>query len=196
MKKIIGILVALGLVLSMAVMATPVAADVTSADVDVSTTDCEYDDGVYNITFNTTASLTEGVHSVCIDFPADTSFVATFPEDGDITIGDGIAAGDDVFASEVTVAGTEVCFLVPAHYLAGPIEVIFDDVVVNPAAGDYTLDVWTSRAPDSTPVASQSYTIVPAISIYDFAFNFSATYAELPLNFVPPLKACGSGGEI
>ena len=186
MKKIIGILVALGLVLSLGVMATPVAADVTTADVVVTLTRCEFDDASYNITFNTTASLTEGVHCVCIDFPAGTSFVGTFPEDGDIVIN-----GDDVFADEVTIDGTEVCFLVPAHYNAGPTWVFFDDVVVNPAAGTYTLDVYTCRAPDSTPVASNPYVILPAVAEYEFTVDFSPTYPGLPVGFVPPMKACG-----
>jgi hypothetical protein len=188
-KKIIGILVALGLVLSLGVMATPVAADVTTPDVTVSNTRCEFDEGDYTITFNTTASLTEGYTCVCVVFPAGTTFVDTFPDaDGEITIN-----GIDVFAAEVTVDGTEVCFLTPTDFDSGdnPIDVVFTDVVVNPPAGDYTLDVYTCRAPDSTPVASNEYTILPAVAEYEFVIDFSPTYEGLPVGFVPPMKACG-----
>jgi hypothetical protein len=163
-KKIIGILVALGLVLSLGVMATPVAADVTTPNVTVSNTRCEFDEGDYTITFNTTASLTEGYTCVCVVFPAGTTFVDTFPDaDGEITIGNATLTVD-VFADEVTVDGTEVCFLTPVDF-AGyqEITVFFDQVVVNPAAGDYTLDVYTCRAPDATPVRPMNTPFCPLL---------------------------------
>jgi hypothetical protein len=101
-KKIIGILVALGLVLSLVVMATPVAAKVSGVTANVANSDCACSVGTYTITFNITASLTQGVHCVCVKFPAGTTVPATY-KDGDITI-----ETEDVFGSEVTVSGTEV----------------------------------------------------------------------------------------
>jgi hypothetical protein len=174
-------------VLSLSAIATPVAADVTQPQVTVAP-NCACADAVYTITFNTTASLTEGVHSVCIEFPAGTTVPATFA-DGDITIN-----GSPVFGSEVTVSGTTVCFLVPGDELAGPITVIFTAAadLENPCTpGSYTLFVWTDRAPDSTPVESAAYTIAPATSSYAFTVDFSPTYPGIAEGFVPPFKACG-----
>jgi hypothetical protein len=188
-KKIIGILVALGLVLSLTVMAMPVAAKVTQPQVSLEE-NCACTISGYNITFNITASLTEGVHCVCVKFPAGTTVPTEF-ETGDIKI-----EGADVFGSEVTVSGTTVCFLPPADYTTGanPILVEFDSSagIVNPCiAGKYKLEVYTCREPDSTPVLSAPYTIVPCISDYIFAIDFSPTYPGINSNFVPPFKACG-----
>jgi len=193
-KKIIGILVALGLVLSLTVMATPVAAKVEGVTAKVFSTNCACSTGCYNITFNISASLTEGVGCVCIKFPAGTSVPATGTawKDGDIKI-----AGVDVFGSEVTVTGTEVCFIPPAHLLPAtdnPITVEFTSKagIVNPCtAGKYQLEVKTCRAPDSTYVKSAKYTIVPCISEYGFVWDSGPTYAGIAEGFVPPFKACG-----
>jgi hypothetical protein len=184
-RKIISILVALGLVLAMSAVATPVAADVTQPQVSLSNY-CACADSVYNITFNTTASLTEGVHSVCVEFPAGTTVAGTFAT-GDILIN-----STPVFGSEVTVSGTTVCFLTPVDFAAGPILVEFTDGIENPCTpGPYTLFVNTDRAPDATPVESASYTIQPAISSYEFVVDFSVTYPGLAEDFIPPFKACG-----
>jgi hypothetical protein len=184
--------VALGLVLGLSVMATPVSADVTTPGVTVTNTDCACaSNATYTITFNTTASLTEGVHSICINFPAGTTVPATGAawENGDITVN-----ATDVFGSEVTVTSTKVCFLVPTDFAAGPLTVVFTDDanIKNPCtAGTYNLYVNTSRAPDSTPVKSADYIIKPAVSTYKFVKDFSVTYPGLAPDFIPPLKACG-----
>jgi hypothetical protein len=188
-RKIISILVALGLVLGLSVMATPVSADVTQPQVTLGSY-CACADSSYTITFNISASLTEGVHEVCIEFPAGTTVPTSFA-DGDITI-----EGIDVFGSEVTVSGTTVCFLTPTDFDAGdnPIEVIFtnDADLANPCTpGPYTLFVSTSRAPDATPVESATYTIQPAVSSYEFVVDFGETYPGIADDFVPPFKACG-----
>ena len=190
MKKIISILIALGLVLSLTVMATPVAAKVTQPQVVVYDTNCACSIGTYNITFNITASLTEGVHCICVAFPAGTTVPDTY-KDGEITI-----KGDSVFGSEVTVDGTTVCFLPPRHYTVAdnPIEVHFTGAagIINPCtAGKYQLEVYTCREPDSTPVLSNKYTIVPCISEYGFAWDAGPTYPGIAKGFVPPYKACG-----
>jgi len=186
-RKIISILVALGLVLGLSVMATPVSANVTTPAVTLSNY-CACAGAAYNISFNTTASLTEGVHSVCIEFPAGTT-VPTAYEAGDILIN-----GVPVFVSEVTVTGTKVCFLTPVDFPAGPILVQFviGAGIKNPCvAGAYKLKVSTSRAPDATPVESAAYTIVPAVSDYVWLLDFSPTYPGIAPEFVPPFKACG-----
>ena len=191
-RKTLSIVLALAMVLAMSAIATPVAAKVVNVKVDVDP-NCAGQIGVYNISFNTSASLTEGVHCVCIKFPAGTVVPASgFPVpwfNGDIMIN-----GDPVFGSEVTVTGTEVCFLVPDDYDAGYIEVIFTDdaCIINPAAGKYQLEVYTCREPDSTPVKNLDfYTIIPCFSSYVWEWDSSPMFPGIASDFVPPFKACG-----
>jgi len=195
-RKIIRILLALSVVLGLMVAATPVAAKVTTPAV-VVTGNCACTPGVYNITFNITASLTQGVHSVSIKFPAGTTFKPYTGawKNGYITIN-----GYSVFGAEVTVTGTEVTFLVPVQqFEAVPmaIEVIFTSNagVINPCTpGKYQLEVKTSRAPDSTYVLSNKYTIVPCMSSYIFDWDSNPSYPGIASGFVPPFKACGQNG--
>jgi hypothetical protein len=190
-RKIISILLALGLVLGLSAIATPVAADVTEPEVTLGNP-CACETSSYTIVFNITASLTEGVGCVCIKFPAGTTVPATF-ETGDITINT-----EDVHAEEITVTGTEVCFIPPAHVDdPGPVTVVFttDAGIKNPCdPGPYKLEVKTCRAPDADYVESEEYVIQPATSTYAFTFDFSPTYAGLAEGFVPPLKECGQEG--
>ena len=191
MRKIISILVALGLVLAMSAVATPVAADVSEPQVTLSSY-CACADSAYNITFNTTASLTEGVHSVCVEFPAGTTVPATFAA-LDIVID-----GSPVFPGEITVTGNTVCFLVPVHIPAGAILVEFTlgADLENPCTpGPYTLFVSTDREPDSTPVESATYTIQPATESYEFMVDFGVTYPGIAKDFIPPFKACGQNSS-
>jgi hypothetical protein len=179
------------LVLSLSAIATPAAA-LTQPQVTVTNTDCACDTGVYNITFNTTASLTEGVHSVCVEFPAGTTVPTSFGA------GEVIFSGTAVFPSEITVSGQVVCFIVPIDFAAGPQYVTFTKGadIGNPCTpGDYTLWVWTDRAPDATPVESAKYTIKPAYSAYAFAVDFSDTYPGIATGFIPPFKACGQNNS-
>jgi hypothetical protein len=190
-KKIISILLALGVVLSLTVIATPVAADVTEPEVVVGNP-CACETSAYNITFNISASLTEGVGCVCVEFPEGTTVPATF-QTGDIVIN-----SEDVFAEEITVDGTTVCFIPPADVDdPGPVLVEFttDAGIKNPCvADDYTLFVWTCRAPDSEPVESEEYEIIPQYSEYAFVVDFGLTYPGIAVDFVPPFKACGQNG--
>jgi hypothetical protein len=194
-RKIFSIIVALGLVLGLLMMAAPTAAQVCEEEVmaEVSVDPpCACADAAYNITFNTSASLTEGFNHVCVKFPAGTTIPAAF-DDGDILVGLSSGAGDPVFGSEVTVTGTQVCFLVPEDITAGEILVQFtlNAGIENPCTpDDYVLTVWTDRAPDSTPLEGE-YTIVPAYTTFGFLYDFSATYPGVAFGFVPPMKACG-----
>jgi hypothetical protein len=203
-RKIISIMVTLGLVLGLVVMAAPAAAQVCEdllGPIVLVTPPCACAEAVYNITFNITASLTEGVGCVCVQFPAGTKVPASF-ETGDIQIGVG-ASLVDVYAEEITVTGTKVCFVPPADITGAtatsPLEisVIFNDGagitgIENPCVpGDYTLSVWTCRAPDSTPQVSLEYEIIPAVATFGFVFDFRYTYPDLALGFVPPFQACG-----
>ena len=195
MRKIFSILIALGLVLGLTVMATPVSAAVSGVSVSVAP-NCAGAAAAYNVTFNISASLTQGVHSVCIEFPAGTTVPTTFVT-GKIKI-----EGVSVFGTEVTVTGQKVCFLVPATFEptpANPILVEFaaDAGLKNPLTpgATYKVKVNTSRAPDSTPVESAAYTIAPAISAYGFEWDSNPTYPGIAVGFIPPFKACGQGGN-
>jgi hypothetical protein len=195
-RKIFSIVITLGLVLGLSLIAMPAAAwdcvvGVPVADVVVDP-DCACEEAAYNISFNTSASLTEGVHSVCIEFPAGTTIPDEFGEDTVFISVDGnphVA----VFPDEITVTGTTVCFIVPVSFDAGEILVEFtiDAGLENPCdPDDYSLWVYTDRAPDSTPLEGE-YTIVPAVASYAFLFDFNDTYPGILSGFVPPFRACG-----
>jgi hypothetical protein len=157
MKKIISILVALGLVLGLSGMATPASANITMATVVVNPP-CAGEKAAYNITFNITASLTAGVHSITIKFPTGTVIPTPVPDDAIFINAAGVTLSPSVFGSEVTVSGTTVTFLVPMHLdpaTDNPITVMFLNkvtdpkwAITNPPAGTYNVYVNTSRAPD------------------------------------------------
>jgi len=109
---------------------------------------CEMIIAEYTITFNITAALHSGTHSITIRFPEDTTVPQTGWQTGYITVN-----GHDVFGLEVTVVATRVSFLVPQYVASGTVTVVFneDAGIVNPPAGWYYIYVNTSRAPDSTP---------------------------------------------
>jgi len=115
---------------------------------------CEGMTAEYTITFNITADLHSGVHSITVFFPEGTTVPQTGWQTGDITVN-----GHDVFGVEVTVVGTEVTFLVPQYVALGTVTVVFkeDAGIVNPPAGSYYLYVNTSRAPDATPMRVGTY---------------------------------------
>jgi hypothetical protein len=197
-RKIISILVALGLVLALSAVATPVAAKITGVSFTV-VPNCAGQVGVWNISFTTSASLTEGLHEVCIVFPDGTEIPPTgaYPagawKKGDIEM-DGI----DVFAEEITVTGTTVCFLVPVDFTAGAHFVTFtsDACIVNPPPSWKYVSVYTSREPDSTPVASlYPKKIIPCESSYGFYWDSSPTYPGIAPYFVPPFKMCGQANN-
>jgi hypothetical protein len=187
-RKIISILVALGLILAMSAVATPVSAAVSGVSVSL-TNYCACAAAGYNVTFNISADLHSGTHSVSIEFPAGTTVPASFAT-GKIKIG-----GNPVFGTEVTVDGTKVTFLVPVDIIApGAVTVEFaaDAGLKNPCDdGPYKVKVNTSRAPDSTPVESAAYTIQPATETFEFEYDFGPTYPGIAKDFVPPFKACG-----
>jgi hypothetical protein len=199
-RKILSIVLALAVVLSLsAVFTAPVAADVSGVHVDFDPA-CACQPAVYNVTFNLSASLTQGVGCVNIQFPAGTTFDPTGGawDDGYILIGPAAnaSAAVEVFGAEVTVTGTTVSFIPPADFEVtdNPILVQFtaDAGVTNPCTpGKYYVYVSTCRAPDATPVKSNRITIVPCFSTYMIAWDSSPTYAGIAPDFVPPFKACG-----
>jgi hypothetical protein len=196
-RKIIHILVAVGLVLGLLVMAAPAAAAVKAVTVVKVDPECACCNATYNITFNISASLTQGVHQICIQFPEGTGVPAasTF-KTGDIYVNDVAVFKGEVTVTPIAGNGTKVCFLVPISFEVGdnPIRVFFASGagIVNPCtAGKKYLYVSTTRAPDSTLVKSKAYTIKPYYSTYDFTWDSSPTYPGLAEEFVPPFRECG-----
>jgi hypothetical protein len=116
--------------------------------------DCEGTMAEYTITFNITADLHSGVHSITILFPEGTTVPKTGWQSGDITVNN-----HDVFGVEVTVVATKVTFLVPHYIASGTVTVIFKEYagIVNPPAGSYYLYVNTNRTPDTTPMRLGPY---------------------------------------
>jgi hypothetical protein len=173
-KKIISILVALGLVLGLSVMATPASANMIMATVVVNPP-CAGEKAAYNITFNITASLTAGVHSITIKFPTGTVIPTPVPDDAIFINAAGVTLSPSVFGSEVTVSDTTVTFLVPMHLdpaTDNPITMMFLNkvtdpkwTITNPPAGTYNVYVSTSRAPDmglaTTPLVLADVIEVP-----------------------------------
>ena len=203
MKKIIGILIVLGLVLSMTVMATPVMAKVSKAVVGITNTNCAADWGTYNITFNVTADLLDGTTIVTIVFPSDTdlSKVKTIKVEN-IGAPGSIAT---VPATEFTVSGQTLTFYSPLHVVVAnnPVVSVIIETdrathgIKNPTVGStkYTVDVNTSAPVDSTPVTSNKYTIKPMYSTYKLVWDSSPTYPGLVEDFVPPFKVCGQNSS-
>jgi len=155
-KKIISILVALGLVLGLTVMATPVMAqtEVTNLNVTV-TLPVACNTSCYNVTFMNTNAISFG-QWIRVVFPAGTDL-------------SGVAAGT------ITINGTACWTLNPAgpnaldikHGIAGGIAAgsgveVYICNVANPPAGPHTLTVMTETDPD--PVTA-SFTINAGASV-------------------------------
>jgi hypothetical protein len=166
MGKIFSILLALALVLSMGlVTGMPVQAAVSQPEVTVSPVRTG-EVAEYTIVFSITASLTAGVHSITVEFPADT----TVPGTGNYSTGDITINANNVSSGDITVAGQKVTMVTPINIVApATVTVVFTigANITNPTAtGDYTLKVNTSRPADQTPVVSAEYAIrdVPTVT--------------------------------
>ena len=203
MRKIFSILVVLGLVLSMVVMSTPVAAKVTagSPPVLVNPT-CENVLATYTLNFTITGSLDPGSNYIFVEFPAGTVVPTTgWTTAGRIQVSVNGGAFVNVLVGEIFPAGQIVSFMVPI-FMPNTSQVLvrFNSTATfgirNPAPGRYRINVWTDRPADATPVAlptapALGYLIVPTTSTYKLAVDFGATYPGIAPGFIPPFKACG-----
>jgi len=178
MKKVISIIVALALMLSLSIVATPVLADVTAADVIVNPK-YQGEEAEYTITFNITGELTGGLHTIAVKFPESTHVPATATfETGDITVRTG-AVTSPVLKGEVTVVGTTVTFYAPVFVPVGEVVVVFTKAagIKNPPQETYnynTYNLWvnTSRPADQTAIKSKPYIIVLGpYSHYKFVYD-------------------------
>lgn len=164
MRKIFSILLVLALVLSVGlVTGIPVQAAVSQPQVTVSPVRINAT-AEYTIVFSITASLTAGVHSITVDFPAATTVPGSYTT-GDITIN-----ANNVSSGDTSVAGQKVTMVTPITIVApATVTIVFttDAGIINPTTtGDYQLKVNTSRPADQTPVESEEYAIrdVPTVT--------------------------------
>jgi hypothetical protein len=195
-RKIISILVTVGLVLAFSVVAVPTTGAACNATVALSN-DCAGHAGtVYTIDFTAPVTLLPVNDMISVEFGAGTTF--SFSADADITVevnGGGANPVDDIDA--VVVTGTRIEFAVPAAtgtiFPGDSVELVISKVANPGVAGDYelTLDYDLACCAGVT-FDCADYTIVPAISTYGFFWDSSPTYdADIAFDFVPPFKVCG-----
>jgi hypothetical protein len=192
-RKIISILVALGMILGLSVMAVPTAGATTcDADVSLSSACASATGVVYTITFEATKTLLAGNDKLSFEFGAGTTF-GTFVLT-DVTVNDGGGAVDVPLAN-IAKSGAHLEFLIPAGVFidAGDTVTVVIKKVVNPAVdGDYTMSLdyeFACCGPED--FGCGEYTITPKYSEYDFVWDSNPTYPGIAVGFVPPFKACG-----
>jgi len=149
-KKIISILVALGLVLGLTVMATPVMAQpgVTNLQVAVDLP-VALETTCYNITFTATNALSYG-QWIRVTFPAGTDLTAVGV--GTVTVNGTVPAN----VNNVGPTGIDVQHNIAAGIPAGCFVEVYICAVANAPAGAYTMTVITET--DTEPVTA-SFTI-------------------------------------
>ncbi len=187
MRKILSIVLALGMILALSTMAVPTAAAAPCALVTVAPA-CAGASATYTIVYNTSVSLTPGNDRLSFDFGAGTTF-------GTFVAGDIKVNTVNVDLTTVVKSGTHLEFAVPGAGLivAGTTMTVVIAKVVNPGvAGTYTLGLDYKLVCCAAVVfCSVDYTIIPAASTYGFLWDSSMTYNGIALGFVPPFKVCG-----
>ncbi len=204
MKKIISILVALGVILGMTTMAAPVAAapcvcpttlpSVTVIDL-LAPPFCaggisNYQVGPYTIPI----AYLENTDWFALKFPDGTDLSGVTP--GGITLN---SAWNGVSSPTIiNVVGTELFIKVPAGW-GWPVTPANDTLtitvngVVNPATPD-TYCLYAGYMDDcctATYTNCGEYDVIPYYCTLDLVFDFSPTYYGLAEGFIPPFKACG-----
>lgn len=195
MRKILSILLALGMVLGLSAMAAPAAA--LTCTVPVAAADAQFCAGgtdTYIIGgFAAPVTLTAPNDKLSVDFPTGTSLAGV------------AAAGVLVNAvavptADITVSGTHLEVKIPVAlgttFPAGFVFTLTINGVVNTAtAGPATLNLdYKLVCCDAVVFACGTFTVAPAISTLNFIFDFSPSYAGIAEGFVPPFKACGQNG--
>jgi len=187
-RKIISILVALGLVLAFSAVAMPTsAANTCNGTVEI-TDICASAEATYTINFTAPVTLTPGNDLLSVTFGAGTSLAGVNASDVTVVLP---AAGSP---TSVTISGNHIEFPIPGAALifAGTsVSVVIDDVV-NPPGGDYNLvlDYKLVCCP-AVDFCTVAYHINLAINTYSLMVDFGDTYPGIAQDFVPPFKACG-----
>lgn len=192
MRKIISILLALGLVLAFSAVAMPATAATCTATV-APASSCAGATVTYTITTTAPVTLLAVNDRLSVNFTAGTTFGATFAA-ADITV-NGLAVASFV------KTGTHLDFPIPAAVgtlLPGAAISIVVGKVINPVtAGTKTLSLdYKLNCCAETDFCVATYTILPAINTYSLTVDFSATYPGIAEDFVPPFKACGQNDSL
>jgi len=195
-RKIISILVTVGLVLAFSVVAMPTTGAACGATATLDNYCAGHAGTVYTIDFTAPVTLLPVNDFISVEFGAGTTF--SFSADADITVevnAGGANPVDDIDA--VVITGTRIEFAVPAAtgtiFPGDSVELVVSKVANPGVAGDYqlTLDYDLACCAGVT-FDCADYTIVPAISTYGFFWDSSPTYdADIAFDFVPPFKVCG-----
>ena len=197
MRKIISILVALGLVLAFSVVAMPAttgaAAPTCTGNVTLSS-ECAAATGVtYTIDFVAANTLFAGNDGLSFEFGAGTTFGTQVL--GDVTVNVNAGGAVSVPLAAITKAAPDLSFTLPAgvNIVPGDVIQVIIKKVSNPAvAGPYTLNLdYQLVCCDPVVFDCANYTIKPAKSSYALMVDFDATYPGIAEDFVPPFKACG-----
>jgi hypothetical protein len=189
-RKILSIVIALGLILGLSVMAVPTAGATCGATVLLSpATACAGAETTYTINFTIPVTLLPG-DLLSVDFPDGT--VLTGVAAADITMLTP-PAGNPV---SVAITGTHLEFPIPAAagMIVGGSEIKFsvEDVKNPTVAGDYSLDLdYKQSCCDAVVFDCGEYTINPMRSAYGFIWDSRPSYPGIAVDFVPPFKACG-----
>ena len=189
MRKIISILVALGLVLSFSTLAAPTAGAACTASVTLNpATACAGALTTYTVNLTLPVTLAPG-DLLSFEFGGATTF-GTFA-DGDVTVdGHGVLAAD-VDASGAPSLNVEIPAAAGMLFAGTSILVVIPKVT-NPAADDYELVLdYKESCCDPEVFDCADYTIYPSTSTYGFVWDSSPMYAGIAEGFIPPFQACG-----
>jgi hypothetical protein len=210
-KKILSILLALGVILGLTVTAAPVAAQpcvCPTGSTPIPIDDLlappnpvdfcagqisDYEIGNAGTPILTPQALLSDTDKFSVDFPADTDL-------------SGIVAADVIIQpwggspAAITVSGQHLEFVIPwAAFAADVIPMstaywLEVHNVLNPTVSDtYCLYVDFCDDAICTPIQFDcgTYFVAPAQKIVDFHFDFSATFTGIAEDYIPPFKACG-----
>ena len=192
MRKIISILLALGVILGLTIAAVPTAAQTCTIPVVALVPPfCASDSDTYSIgPFTLPVTLIAPNDKLAVEFPTGTGLTA-------VVAANVLVNGAAV--PSVTKVGTRIEFpipVVPGNIVAGTPITLTIGGVVNPAtAGSKTLTVsYQLVCCAAVPVGCSTYTVVPALHTLGFHVDFGKTYTGIAEDFVPPFKACGQVG--
>jgi hypothetical protein len=207
-RKIISILLALGVILGLSLMAAPVAAaPVCPTDCTLTVTDllgppsfCAGGTSNYNITgIALPVTLIPGTDSLSVDFPAGTDLTAVVK--AGVIVTKGVTSYSPAAITGNTAGSTHLEFVIPAGFMPnlfalGDVITIQVNGVVNPStAGKACLFVdYKFACCPAQQFNCQQITISPAVATLGFHFNFGPTYTGIALDCIPPFKACGQEG--
>ena len=212
MRKIISILVALGVILGLTLAAAPVAAQtpcvcpigsspVTIIDALGPPSFCA--GGISNYVIGVGApewpipiTMLGNTDSYVVEFPAGTDLSGVTAAGVFVTSFNMLAT---LPATSISVVGTTLFVKVPAAWVTvAPNDFIMMQVngVKNPTTPDtYCLNVgFMDDCCDVTLTDCGTFAVIPYYCTLDFVFDFDPTYTGIAEGFIPPFKACGQAG--